>query len=113
MDGDGFADNVSNYQIYTTDDKEVYLRNKNGRRIFSNDTSRQWDAVKVITTNSVINTLIKGSSRKNGKYKVWTSNLYSGNLRSQTRWMTEQALVTMVYESVFNYDINDNGYIGS
>ena len=113
LDGDGFVDNVSNYQVYTTDDREVYLRNKNGRRIFSDDTSSQWDAVKVITTDSAINALIEGSSRKDGKFKVWTSDLYSGNLRSQSKWKTEQVMMNMGYESVFNYDINDNGVIGS
>ena len=113
LDGDGFVDNVSNYQVYTTDDREVYLRNKNGKRIFSDDTSSQWDAVKVITTDSAINALIAGSSRKDGKFKVWTSDLYSGNLGSQTRWKKEQAMVNQGYESMFNYDINDNGSIGS
>ena len=112
LDGDGFVDNVSNYQVYTTDDREVYLRNKNGRRIFSDDTSSQWDAVKVITTDSAINALIEGSSRKDGKFKVWNSDLYSGNLRSQSKWKTEQAMMNMGYESIFNYDINDNGVVG-
>ena len=67
----------------------------------------------MITTDSVINTLIEGTARKTGKFKVWTSNFYSGNLRSQTRWKTEQAMVNEGYEGVFNYDINDNGFIGS
>ena len=113
LDGDGFVDYVSNYQVYTTDDREVYLRNKNGNRIFSDDTSRQWDAVKAVSIDSTFYTLIEGTSSKNGKFKTWTSNFNSGNLRSQTRWKTEQAMVNQGYESVFNYDINDNGFIGS
>ena len=113
QDGDGFVDSALNYQVYTNDDREVYLRNKNGRRIFSDDTSSQWDAVKVITTDSAINALIAGSSRKDGKFKVWTSDLNSGNLTSQSKWKKEQAMVNQGYESMFNYDINDNGYIGS
>ena len=113
LDGDGFVDGASNYQVYTTDDREVYLRNKNGRRIFTDDTSSQWDAIKVITTDSVINTLIEGTDRKKGKFKIWTSNFNGGNLRSQTRWETEQVMANEGYESLFNYDINDNGYIGS
>ena len=113
LNGDGFVDAALNYQVYTTDDREVYLRNKNGKRIFSDDTSSQWDAVKVITTDSAINALIEGSSRKDGKFKVWTSDFYSGNLISQSKWKNEQAMVNEGYESVFNYDINDNGFIGS
>ena len=113
LNGDGFVDNVSNYQVYTIDDREVYLRNKNGKKIFSDDTSSQWDAVKVITTDSAINTLIEGSSSKDGKFKVWTSDLNSGNLTSQSKWKKEQGMVNQGYESVFNYDINDNGFIGS
>ena len=113
LNGDGFVDNVSNYQVYTTDDREVYLRNKNGKKIFSDDTSSQWDAVKVITTDSDIRALIEGSSRKDGKFNVWTSDLYSGNFSSQTKWKKQQAMVNQGYESIFNYDINDNGFIGS
>ena len=113
LNGDGFVDNVSNYQVYTADDREVYLRNKNGKKIFSDDTSSQWDAVKVITTDSAINALIEGSSRKDGKFNVWTSDFNSGNLTSQSKWKKEQAMVDQGYESMFNYDINDNGLIGS
>ena len=113
LDGDGFVDGASNYQVYTTDDREVYLRNKSGKRIFSDDTSRQWDAVKAVSIDSTFYTLIEGTSGKNGKFKTWTSDLYSGSLSSQTKWKKEQSMVNQGYESVFNYDINDNGLIGS
>ena len=111
-DGDGFVDGVLNYQVYTTDDRDLFLRNRNGRRIFSDQTSRQWDAVKVVIYDSSIQTLIEGTARKEGKYKIWTSRQSNGNLMSQTRWQTGDALTSEGYESVFNYDINDNGVIG-
>ena len=89
-----------------------------GRRIFSDNTSRQWDAVATSTSppgsgDTSIYTLVEGEGRKDGKFKIWRSNLVSGNLISQARWKTEQAMVNEGYESLFNYDINDNGYIGS
>ena len=112
FDGDGFVDASSNYQVFTTDDRVVYLRNKVGNRIFSDQTSRQWDAVKVVIDNSSIQTLIEGTARKEGKYKIWTSSQSNGNLISQTRWKTGDALINEGYESMFNYDINDNGVIG-
>ena len=112
FDGDGFVDASSNYQVFTTDDRVVYLRNKVGNRIFSDQTSRQWDAVKVVIDNSSIQTLIEGTARKEGKYKIWTSSQSNGNLISQTRWKTGDAFINEGYESMFNYDINDNGVIG-
>ena len=110
-DGDGFVDGVANYQIYTTDDRDLFLRNRNGRRIFSDQTSRQWDAVKVVVDDSSIQTLIEGTAGKEGKYKIWTSSQSNGNLMSQTRWLTGDAFTSEGYESVFNYDINSNGVI--
>ena len=113
IDDDGFVDGATEYQVFTTDARELYLRNKNGRKIFSNDTSRQWDAIKAVATDSSIQTLIEGTARKEGKYKIWTSSQSSGNLMSQTRWVTGDALTSEGYESLFNYDINDNGVIGA
>ena len=113
LDGDGFVDGATEYQVFTTDARELYLRNKNGRKIFSDDTSRQWDAIRLITADSSIQTLIEGTARKDGKFKVWTSDLTSGNLISQTRWLKEDMMISDGYESLFNYDINDNGVIGA
>ena len=113
LDGDGFVDGASNYQVYTTDDREVYLKNKNGRRIFSDGTSRLWDAVAAVTDDTSIYTLIEGAGGKNGKFKIWNSDLVSGKLISQSRWYREQTFVNDDWESIFNYDINDNGFIGS
>ena len=116
QDGDGFVDGASNYQVYTTDDRELYLRNKNGRRIFSDNTSTQWNAVATSTSppgsgDTSIYTLVEGEGRKDGKFKIWRSNLVSGNLISQARWKTEQAMVNDGWEFQFNYDINSDGFI--
>ena len=119
IDGDGFVDNVSNYQVYTADDREVYLRNKNGKKIFSDDTSSQWDAVKVISDftdfsdEPSIGVLISGSGKKDNKFKMWSANLESGIVITQTKWKNESWMIKQGYEDIFDYDINDNGFIGS
>ena len=113
LDADGFVDLVSKYQIYTTDARELYLRNKNGKRIFSDESSRQWDAVKAVIIESSIQTLIEGSARKDGKFRIWSSDLKSGRLMSQTKWTTDDAMTNAGYEGIFNYDINGNGVLGS
>ena len=119
IDGDGFVDNVSNYQVYTADDREVYLRNKNGKKIFSDDTSSQWDAVKVISDftdfsdEPSIGVLISGSGKKDNKFKMWSANLESGIVTTQTKWKNESWMIKQGYEDIFDYDINDNGFIGS
>ena len=84
--GDGFVDGVTSYQVFTTDDRDLFLRNRNGKRIYSDATSSQWDAIKAVFTDTSINTLIEGTGRKTGKYKVWASKLNTGRLTSQTRW---------------------------
>ena len=113
LDNDGFVDSVSKYQIYSIERRDLYLRNKSGKRIFSDDTSRQWDAVKAVITDSSIQTLVKGTARKDGKFKIWSSNLDSGRLMSQTRWVKEASMVADGFEELLNYDINGNGVIGS
>ena len=66
----------------------------------------------MVTDDDFIQTLIEGTARKDGKFKVWSSNLNTGRLMSQTRWLTDDAMMAGGYESIFNFDINENGVIG-
>ena len=58
-------------------------------------------------------TLIEGTAKKDGKFRVWFSDVDNGHLSSQTFWGTEKWMVRNNYENIFDYDINDNGVIGS
>lgn len=110
-DGDGFVDSVTNYQVLTRDGG-VDLINKKGRK-FSDKSSRMWDAVKAITTDSSIQVLIEGTGKKSGMFRMWFANPLSGKITSQTKWQKESWMTNQGYENIFDYDINDNGVIGS
>ena len=109
-DGDGFVDGVSNYQIYNND-TPFDLTNKKGRK-FSDKSSRMWDAVKAITTDSSIQVLIEGTGKKNGKFRMWFANPESGKIASQSNWKKESWMSSQGFENIFDYDINDNGVVG-
>ena len=109
LDGDGFVDGITNYQVLTNGGG-VDLINK---RKFSDQSSRRWDAVKAITTDSSIQVLIEGTGKKNGKFKMWFANPESGKITSQTKWKKESWMTNQGYENIFDYDINSNGVIGS
>ena len=115
LDKDGFVDGMDVYQVYTGDDREIFLKNKSGKKIYSDDTSKQWDAVKCFMAEpeGTIYTLIEGARKKNGKFKVWFSEIDSGRLGGQTKWTSENKMVKEGWEEIFDYDINDNGVIGS
>ena len=112
-DGDGFVDGITNYQVLTGAGG-VDLINKKGKK-YSDKSSRKWDAVKAITAfsdESSIGVLISGSGKKDNKFKMWSANLESGLVTSQTNWKNEPWMIKKGYEEIFDYDINDNGSIG-
>ena len=115
LDKDGFVDGMDVYQVYTGDDRELFLKNKSGKKIYSDDTSKQWDAVKCFMAEpeGLIYTLIEGAKKKNGKFKVWFSDIDNGHLFGQQKWTSENKMVKEGWEEIFDYDINDNGVIGS
>ena len=110
LDGDGFVDGITNYQVLTNNGG-VDLIKKKGRK-FSDKSSRMWDAVKAITNDATIQVLIEGTGKKNGKFKMWFANPESGMIFSQSKWKNEVWMSSQGFENVFNYDINDNGVVG-
>jgi len=68
---------------------------------------------KMVEEDDLIYTLIEGDKKKAGKFKVWNSDIVSGRLLSQMKWKTGDWMAERGYEDFFEYDINDNGVIGS
>ena len=117
LDGDGFVDGMVLYQVYTGDDRELFLRSKDGKEIYSDDTSKKWNAMITRMSYkgeelSTIKTLIEGRRGKaGGKYKVWSSDKESGRLVSSTRFELGDWMAREGYEDLFQYDINRDGVI--
>ena len=107
-DGDGFVDEVTNYQMWT-ESGGVDLQTRTGRT-FSDDSSPQWDAIKAVEDYSGFSVLLEGERRKDGQYRVITAN-DSGVIGGVTPWMRERQMFRRGYEEVFDIDFNDNGVI--
>ena len=107
-DDDGFVDEITNYQIWT-ESGGVDLTNRRGRT-YSDETSRQWDAIKAVEVDSGFSILLEGDRQREGYYRI-VSARDNGVISGATRWMNERQMFRSGYEEVFDIDFNDDGVI--
>ena len=109
MDGDGFVDEITNYQMWTASGG-VDLTNRRGRT-YSDDTSRKWDAIKAVEADGEFSVLVEGQRNKEGKFKVVSAN-DQGVIGRSTRWLNGNQMFNEGYEELFVMDFNGNNSIG-
>ena len=109
MNGDGFVDEVTNYQMWTASGG-VDLKNRRGKT-FSDDTSRMWDATKAVEVDGGFSVLVEGQQNKEGKFKVVSAN-EEGVIGGATRWLNGNQMLNEGYEELFAIDFNGNSEIG-
>ena len=64
----------SSYQLLTADGAAISLTNQSGK-VYSDDSSRFWDAVAALQTDTGYEVLLEGAtSRYSGKYLVWKTD---------------------------------------
>lgn len=106
-DRDGFIDDVTNYQMYSgTSVVDLSYRG----RTFSDQSSRQWDAVKAVVVPDGFEVLLEGAGRRNGQYRVADAN-ESGEVGGASRWMSSNQMASNGYEEIFAIDFNGNGVV--
>ena len=103
VDGDGFVDEVTNYQMWTASGG-VDLRNRRGRT-YSDDTSRKWDVVKAVEQDGGFSVLVEGQQNKEGKFKVVSAD-DEGVIDGATRWLNANQMLNEGYEDLFATDFN-------
>ena len=108
IDGDGFVDEITNYQMWTASGG-VDLTNRRGRT-YSDSTSRKWDAIKAVEADNEFSVLVEGHLSKEGKYKVVTAD-DEGVIVGATRWLNGNRMRDSGYEEVFSMDFNGNGVV--
>ena len=109
MDGDGFVDEITNYQMWTASGG-VDLTNRRGKT-YSDDSSRMWDAIKAVETDNAFSLLVEGQRKKDGKFKVVSAN-DEGVIGGATRWLNGNQMINKGYEELFAMDFNGNSQIG-
>ena len=76
-------------------------------KLFNSEMSGEYD---LLSTHMDV---LQHKLEKDNKFKMWSANLESGLVTSQTKWKNEPWMIKHGYEEIFDYDINDNGVIGS
>jgi subtilisin family serine protease len=109
-DGDGFVDNSDYYQLLR-DGNPIDLTNSAGRT-FSDNSSRVWNAIKAIDSGSGFQVLLEGSSRLDGRFRVWDVSS-SGVISSSSRWLSTSQALQEGWESLFGDVIQPDGTIGA
>ena len=110
-DLDGLHDERSIYHMWSKEESWwIELSNRHGKN-YNDDTSRMWDAVKAVETNSGFSVLVEGQQKKEGKYKVATAN-EKGVINGVTRWLNGNQMFREGYEELFAIDFNGNSEIG-
>jgi len=89
----------------------VDLTNRRGRT-YSDNSSRMWDAVKAVETNTnSFNVLIEGQRKKEGDYKVVFTTI-EGVIFGTTRWLNGNQMLNEGYEDLFGVDFTGDNQIG-
>ena len=116
--GDGFVDGITNYTLFKSADspspaQAIDLLDRRGRNL-SDRSSSQWNAIKAVETlDGDFKVLIQGErGRRSTQYQVWTAD-DTGLITDQSRWQSGNQLAADDYESLFSFDANNNGTIGS
>ena len=107
--GDGFMDEVTNYQMYTASGG-VDLRTRRFSSL-SDQTSPQWNIVKAVEIDSGFLVLLEGERSKDGEFRAVTSKS-SGLISGATGWLDGRQIVKEGYEDIFGMDINGDSSIG-
>ena len=108
LDGDGFVDEVTNYQMWTASGG-VDLTNRRGRT-YSDSSSRKWDAIKAVEIDTGFSILVEGQQNIDGKFKVVSAN-EQGVIGGATRWLNGNQMLDSGYEEIFSMDFNGNGVV--
>ena len=108
IDGDGFVDEITNYQMWISSGG-VDLTNRRGRT-YSDNSSRKWDAIKAVESDTGFFVLVEGHLSKEGKYKVVSAD-DEGVIGRATRWLNGNQMLDSGYEEVFAMDFNGNGVV--
>ena len=108
-DSDGFVDGASNYQLFDSA-TAIDLTNKKGKK-YSDASTKSWDAIKSIKTDSGFQVLLEGAANKENKFLAWTTN-DSGVITKSSGWKTGDHMMQLGYEDIFAFNMNDNPGIG-
>ena len=109
VDDDGLIDGSSVYKILK-DGQGIALTNSSGRS-FSNQSSRYWDVVKAVVSNTGFEVLVEGESYLDGRFQVWSVDS-AGVIDEKSRWMKADKMQLLGYEDTFDLDFNDDGITG-
>ena len=108
---DGFTDGSSStaYQLFNGGNP-ITLTNKNGKT-FNDASTKAWDAIKAVSTNSGFQVLLDGAASKEGKYNLWSINS-SGVITKGSAWKTADQATALGWETKFDSDLNGDGITG-
>ena len=101
--GDGLVDGLTNYHLFK-DGEAIALTDKKGRTK-SAATHRNWDITAAVQQDSGFQVLLDGASKKEGKYRVWSTNS-EGVITGQSGWKSAAQAVQLGWEGKFNSDFN-------
>ena len=107
-DSDGFVDGASTYKLFDSG-RAIDLTNILGNK-YSDASTKVWDAIKSIKTESGFQVLLDGAANKENQFYVWTTNS-SGIITRGSGWKTSDQMTQLGYENIFNMDFNNNSII--
>jgi len=103
---------VDQSSIYKLADSAEKITVSHGGNILSSKTSKYWDLIAAKQSKSGYQLLAKGSSRKSGKYAIWSADS-SGAVVKKNPWILQSKAIRRGWENKFNVDINRNGVLSA
>ena len=107
-DGDGLIDGSTTYK-FLKDGQALAMANSRGRT-YSDSSSRYWDVEKAVQTATGFQVLLVGQGRREGRYKVWTTNA-DGLITERSGWKKSDQMRALGYEDTFKIDFDGDGTV--
>ncbi|MDE5075425.1 MAG: hypothetical protein O4805_13835, partial [Trichodesmium sp. St16_bin2-tuft] len=103
-----FAKNENGNYSIIYGDKELELKNRQGKT-YNDNTTQNWNAVAVeLESEDSYRVLLQGQNARDGQAYVWTTNS-DGVITKGSGWKSGDALLP--FEQEFNIDLNGDSLI--
>ena len=115
VNSDGLVDGITNYTLFkkavgTDPAQAIKLTNSRGQDL-SNRTSRSWNVIRAAEDGSDFKVLVQGQrGRRRSQYQGWTADS-TGQITDSSQWLRGGQIAG--YETIFSFDANNNGTVGS
>ena len=114
QDSNGLVDDITHYALLLGSGdtaQSIELKDRSGRAL-SDASSRLWNVIQASESANGFDILVRGErGRRRSQFMLWKAD-ETGLITEKSDWRLASDLALEGYESIFGFDLNNNGTIG-